>query len=143
MKLKHCVFTGPVCHDWTVFNYSCYKFFEHSLQSTLADAICRNQGGNVASINSIKENEFLTGLVDQDVWLGLSVDPVNDTAVVSWVDGSPVTYTNWSESDPSYQHQLGILRVGGAQTGRWEYVSYNTSFPYVCKKGRSLRENSQ
>ena len=95
----------------------------------------------MASINSIEENEFLTELVDQDVWLGLRVDSVNDTAVVSWVDGSPVTYTNWTESDPSYQHELGILRVRGAQTGGWDYVSYNTSFPYVCKKGRREKNN--
>ena len=138
MKLKHRVVfcAGPVCHDWTVFNHSCYKFFDHPVKLNLADTMCRNQSGNVTSVNSVNESDFLTELVDQDVWLGLRIDSVNNTAIVSWLDSSPVTYTNWSGSDPNYQHELGVLRAGGTQTGGWEYVSYNSSFPYVCKKGR-------
>ena len=129
---------GPVCHDWTVFNYSCYKFFDHPVQFDIADNNCLNHNGHVASINSMDENEFMTELVDKDIWLGLTVGSVNDTAVVSWLDTSPVTYTNWSGSDPTHQHagQIGIVRVGGGKTGGWELVSDKASFPYVCKKGR-------
>ena len=81
----------------------------------------------------------MTKLAGQDVWLGLRINSGNQKANdIWWSDGSLVTYTNWSESDPTNQHagELGILQVGGTITGGWKFVSYNASFPYVCKKGR-------
>ena len=131
-----------MCHDWTAFNYSCYKFFDHPAQLDIADTICRKYSGNVTSISSMEENEFVSELAGQDIWLGLRIDSRNQTANDTWwSDRRPVTYRNWSGSDPNHQHsgELGILRVGGAQTGRWEHVFYNASFPYVCKKGRRKR----
>ena len=127
---------GPVCYDWTVFNYSCYKFFDHTVQLNAAGSMCRNHSGHVTSINSMEENEFMTELVDQDVWLGLRIDSWNQTANdVWWSDSSPVTYANWSRGYSNYG-QAGILRSRGADIGGWESVPNNASFPFVCKKGR-------
>jgi hypothetical protein len=89
----------------------------------------------LTSINSDDENEFLSTLADQDIWLGLEVGS-DDITADSWLDGSPVAYSNWSGRDPNYQHkgQLGILQVGGPKTGEWQLASFRATFPYVCKK---------
>ena len=133
-------YVGPVCYDWTVFNYSysCYKFFDHPVQLKVAGSMCRNVSGHVASISTMEENEFITELVDQDIWLGLRIDSGNQI----WSDSSPMTYANWSGSYPNYG-QAGILRARGAEIGGWESVSYNASYSYVCKKGRREREQSR
>ena len=107
--------------------------------------MCRQRSGNVTSIASMKENEFVTELAGQDVWLGLRSNSGKQTADDTWwSDSSPLTYHNWSESDRSHRHpsELGILQVGGEQTGRWGYELSNASFPYVCKKGRRERRLS-
>jgi CUB/sushi domain-containing protein len=132
-EMPSCI--SPVCYDWTVFNYSCYKFYDHPAQLEFAESICRNHSGHLTSINSDDENEFLSTLADQDIWLGLEVGS-DDITADSWLDGSPVAYSNWSGRDPNYQHkgQLGILQVGGPKTGEWQLASFRATFPYVCKK---------
>ena len=135
-----------MCYDWTVFNYSCYKFFDHPVQLNVAGSMCRNVSGHVASITTTEENKFLTELVDQDVWLGLRIDFGNQAEIyISWSDSSPMTYANWTGSYPNYGQadEFGILRARGAEIGGWEFVSYNASFPYVCKKGRRKSELSR
>ena len=134
MNLKlYCA--GPVCNDWTVFSYSCYKFFDHPTQLDSAENICLNHSGHLTSINSIKENEFVTNLAGQDVWLGLKSD-----SSIRWLDGSPVTYINWNGSN--HADEFGVLQSGGTQSGEWEYVSNNASFSYVCKRGTRGRKST-
>ena len=156
-----------MCHDWTVFNYSCYKFFDRPTRLDSAENTCLNHSGHVTSINSIKENEFLTRLTGQDVWLGLESDSMNKASEgIRWLDGSPVTYVNWNGIN--HADEFGVLQGGGTQSGGWEYVlnnasqsggreyvlnnapqsggweyvSKNASFPYVCKRGTRGREQS-
>jgi hypothetical protein len=121
-----------VCHEWLAFNFSCYKFFSDPVH--LEDNKCYEYGAQVSSVNSMEENEFISKLANQDVWLGFQIILAeNDTW---WSDNSPVTYSNFTGNHSVHRlGELGIIRVGGAQTGGWEYVLHNATFPYVCKKG--------
>ena len=92
--------------------------------------------GHVASIINQKENDFVTNLQDdQDIWLGLRSKPLNE--VKWWLDGNPVSYTNWYSNEPRETREFGKIIVPDDRNGKWESVSDDATFAYVCKRGIS------
>ena len=72
---------------------------------TAAEAECASRGGHLAAINSPAENDFVfdtfTEIIGYDagLWIGLS-DATAEGAFV-WLNGEPVTYTNWGVTEPN------------------------------------------
>jgi hypothetical protein len=123
-----------VCHDWTEFNYSCYKFYDQATLLDSAESNCVSHGGHVASILSEAENDFLSNFQDdQDIWLGLYSTSLNDNKW--WRDGNPVSYTNWWK-EPTKSEKFAKLIVPDDRNGQWQSVSdTNKKLAYICKKG--------
>ena len=52
---------------WKEFGGSCYKMSDHELETDMtwmkARDVCRRQGGDLASVNSKAENDFIQNLV--------------------------------------------------------------------------------
>lgn len=69
-----------------------------------AELDCQARGGVLTAIEDAQENDTLTqaaaGLSDvmgADFWIGLSR---SDDGTWAWVDGRPLSYTNWSAGSP-------------------------------------------
>uniref|UniRef100_A0A914CNQ2 C-type lectin domain-containing protein n=1 Tax=Acrobeloides nanus TaxID=290746 RepID=A0A914CNQ2_9BILA len=94
---------------WTYYknSNSCYKVHVENLTWTDAQQVCINQGSNLTSIHSADENQFIisitrTGMNVYDVgepWIGLNA--LEDDINFSWVDGTPLNYTNWGPNRPA------------------------------------------
>lgn len=56
-------------------------------------------GGNLASINSQEENDFLQNNISASVWIGGRDENSEDN--YEWVDGSPFSYTSWDIGEPN------------------------------------------
>jgi len=119
---------------WGVVTTGGYNFND-------AQNVCKAYGGNLASVHSALEGQFVNALVDiyygerngASVWLGAYLKPNGTWA---WVDGSPWHYTFWApgEPNPLPDHQCGYLsnRVQGVP-----YMVANpcsSGFWPVCKK---------
>jgi hypothetical protein len=88
---------GPVA---TQFNKQCYIFVAEELPFDSAQQACMDRfGGNLASINSQEEDDFISTIVDPNdqgnitAYIGFTDVDVEGNWV--WTDGSPVDYTNW------------------------------------------------
>lgn len=81
-------------HAYAIFNYKTLGLGE---SFTACEAYCESVGGHLATIGSEEENTFIYKLVKET---GLTVALFGFTdqereGEWKWVDGSPVTYTNW------------------------------------------------
>ncbi|MCX4247984.1 C-type lectin domain-containing protein [Paraliomyxa miuraensis] len=92
---------------------------------------CSSFGANLASIHDAEENLFLALMVPGGAtWIGLN-DIGNET-VFTWVDGSPVGYTNWTNGVPPGEN-LGSNCVGINTQGEWSAFNCTNSRPGFCK----------
>ncbi len=63
-----------------------------------AEAEAVSMGGHLVSINDADEQTFINGLLSGSTWIGLNDE---GTEVWAWINGDPVTFTNWSTYEPN------------------------------------------
>merc|ERR1711872_361503 len=82
---------------WIKNGQQCYKYFETTSTRSVAEAMCEREGGNLVSIHSPEENNFVHQLsmcTEEDFWIG-SHDKDSDR-FWEWTDSSPWTFANWA-----------------------------------------------
>ncbi|KIH62502.1 lectin C-type domain protein [Ancylostoma duodenale] len=105
---------------------------------------CQNLHGELASIHSKEEAEFLksvmqsNGTLMEDAWIGL-VYKVNDIdALKTWVDGSPWDYENFALGEPRYQDKgdfCGQIATNGDEFSKWKVVNCREgAHIFVCQE---------
>ena len=102
---------------------------------------CRAQGGQLASVQSQKEQDILHHLAGATgAWIGLT-DFLDVERWDKWVDGSAVNFTAWKKGQPNNknnnQHCVWI-RPGGL----WDDIICKKKKPYVCQKPYLLYESN-
>ena len=91
-------------------------------------------GGQIVCVNSYEEFTEVCKIAEDAglymFWLGARRKNMQDWEDARWVDGSPITYTNWLENEPSYffedeeERYLMAIKNGG----KWYF---NDSFEDV------------
>jgi large repetitive protein len=103
-----------------------YALTELAGSWTQARAIARAMGGDLVSINSAAENQFLVDRFGSSLfWIGLTDETVEGQW--RWVNGDPYIYTNWYSGQPDNggnNEDYAVLNWGG---GRWNDVQGNYS----------------
>lgn len=69
---------------------------------TSSEARARTLGGHLVTINDVTENQWVYDTFDganKSLWIGLTDLAKEGTFV--WVNGQPVTYTNWNGGEPN------------------------------------------
>lgn len=99
-----------------------YKFFPDVVSWTEARAQCEHMGGRLAIVTSKEQNETLAKLVQEagkaDAWLG-ATDEVTEGSWV-WIDGSPLTYSNWAPGQPNNKKGVeNYLLLMATLKGQW------------------------
>ena len=100
-----------------------------------AQSSCAIWGGDLTSITTERENNFLNTIITSSVgncWIGLNDRDVEGT--YTWIDGTALSYTNWT-STPSDDTNSNCVQVNNAGNGVWESVSCDTSLDaFLCKR---------
>uniref|UniRef100_A0A673W8U7 Mannose receptor C-type 1 n=1 Tax=Salmo trutta TaxID=8032 RepID=A0A673W8U7_SALTR len=140
---------GGCAPEWIAFQGKCYKFIGDSDKKPWQEArtYCINQGGNLASVLSEKEQAFLTTQMlgnPQDIWIGLN--DINWEMRFLWTEGRGVSYTNWAKGHPtsvpdgrySFLEEVFdcVVLVGSSQkqTGMWKVEDCLVSRGFICKR---------
>ncbi|XP_038609592.1 C-type mannose receptor 2 isoform X2 [Tachyglossus aculeatus] len=121
---------------WQPFQTSCYRLLGEKRSWPEARKACLRGGGDLLSVHSLAELEFVTKQVKQDVeelWIGL-----NDLKLqmsFEWSDGSPVRFTHWHPFEPNnFRDNLEDCVTLWGPEGRWNDSPCNQTLPAICKK---------
>ncbi|XP_061732556.1 macrophage mannose receptor 1 isoform X2 [Nerophis ophidion] len=114
---------------------NCYKLVEEPASWDAAQTACRQQGGNLASIDMSYDQAFVAGVVLQgraDAWIGLRLQ---DDGSFAWTDGWPVFFTHWGPGEPGNLKDEGCVSIRGSPFfhGTWNDTKCDQSKAYICK----------
>ncbi|XP_026880090.2 macrophage mannose receptor 1-like [Electrophorus electricus] len=145
---------AELCHHptgWLRFQNKCFLFrgrvghHEPHANWTYARDWCREQGGHLAVIDDVNENDFVASYlrdIAHHVWIGLS-DRLHE-GKFAWTDGtSPVLFTNWAEKEPNNndgQEHCVSMTHNHLVTGLWNDENCGEKRGWVCytKKSSSI-----
>ncbi|KAM8872531.1 uncharacterized protein ACB058_004460 isoform 1-T1 [Synchiropus picturatus] len=131
---------------WLRFNNKCFLFKgkkgDMKANWSHARGWCREQGGDLAVIDSQYENDFVSSYLrdlELPTWIGLSDLLVENQ--YAWCDGvSPVRFTNWNEKEPNNaggaEHCVAITH-SQLVTGRWNDDACHKPHSFVCSRIKS------
>uniref|UniRef100_G1PD26 Macrophage mannose receptor 1 n=1 Tax=Myotis lucifugus TaxID=59463 RepID=G1PD26_MYOLU len=123
--------------QWWPYTGNCYKIHREE-KKIQRDALiaCRKEGGDLASIHTIEEFDFIISQLgyepNDELWIGL-----NDLKIqmyFEWSDGTPVTFTKWLHGEPSHENnrQEDCVVMKG-KDGYWADRACERSLGYICK----------
>ncbi|KAM4528248.1 uncharacterized protein PAE49_000185 [Odontesthes bonariensis] len=128
--------TKSPCPDGYVSWYmNCYKLVEEPATWDAALAACKEQGGDLASIDMSYDQAFVAGVVLQgkaDAWIGLRR---KEDGSYMWTDGWPVFFTQWGPGEPSNIKDEGCVSMHASIWfhGTWNDTTCDQAKPYICK----------
>ncbi|KAM9834490.1 lymphocyte antigen 75-like isoform 2-T2 [Syngnathus typhle] len=139
--------TANICgFGWLEHEASCYKKVEDPNGWLGARHHCVWEGGDLLSISSSAEEDFVKKTMKTHFWLGLSnlkCDVVlcnfkDENQNLNWSDGkTTTTYANWASAQPGSTDVASCAYVKQrtySQSGKWMSGSCASSLPYMCKR---------
>ncbi|XP_063411605.1 macrophage mannose receptor 1-like [Mytilus trossulus] len=91
------------------FNGSTYKLNCGEFEFNQAEAFCKNQGGNLVTIETEEENNFLKNILtlmrnaggaSENLWWWIGLTDIKTDGSFEWISGQSVTYTDWYQGPP-------------------------------------------
>ncbi|XP_062291189.1 macrophage mannose receptor 1 [Scomber scombrus] len=144
---------APQCdlaNGWRSYGSNCYKLKADTRKSwAAARHDCVEDGGDLVSIISAPEEQYITGTLDStqfDLWIGLSTLKCTKISCqvevgnsqFTWSDAQQVSYTNWATDQPTVDTQAGtcsaIIKDPSDQFGKWKTHVCRHERPYMCKR---------
>ncbi|XP_034026660.1 macrophage mannose receptor 1-like [Thalassophryne amazonica] len=140
---------GGCAPEWLYFHGKCYKFIvgKDNKNWQLARQHCKDQGANLVSIVSEREQAFLTTQMlqfNEDVWIGMN--DINWEMRFVWTDGKGISYTNWAKGHPtsvpdgrySFMDETFdcVIIVGSSSKlkGVWKVEDCDVNRGFICKR---------
>ncbi|KAK2840185.1 hypothetical protein Q5P01_013925 [Channa striata] len=119
---------------WTMFSGSFYFLSSLSDSWTNARRDCQNKGADLVVIDSLKEQNFLSELINVDTWIGLSDRDKEGTW--KWVDESPLIFTNWDNGEPNNLKPDGedCAEIRVQKGHKWNDKPCELSQRWICEK---------
>ena len=117
--------SGTPATDLVAYKDKLFRLFANGRSWHESKSRCEDMGGRLVQVRSREENEFVTKLAKDanldGVWIG-GTDQANE-GQWKWVDGSPLTYTNWSRVGNQPNNKNGVehylMIMIALDTGQW------------------------
>ncbi|XP_039674882.1 galactose-specific lectin nattectin-like [Perca fluviatilis] len=126
----------PCPPGWTQFGSRCFSFYLQGKSWSDAENYCLFKGGNLASVHSVEEYEFLKTYINQvggkidSTWMG-GFDSVQE-GMWMWTDGSIFDYEHWAPGQPDNSH--GGENCLESHLDTWNDDSCDSKNTFVCSK---------
>merc|ERR1719317_929594 len=131
--------SGTACRTeclpgWSQFELKCYKIFEEKKPWKEAQAICQEEGSNLASVISNSNNNFIEELIVKTPveypWIGASLFS-SELKEFKWIDGPPFVYENWDTDQPIYNPRETCVEF---VNGKWHDFPCDFPRAFICQK---------
>ncbi|CAD5119519.1 DgyrCDS8121 [Dimorphilus gyrociliatus] len=128
------------------FGEKCYKVKSTEGQSfNEAKMTCKTMGGDLLSINSAGEQEFIANLLNtlkfnQDLWIGLYEKSVKLN--FTWTDNTPAEYYNWVSGEPNLEKLFSCVKMSYGDSYAWKDIECATKLPYICEYNNTPCKNA-
>ncbi|KAM8913238.1 uncharacterized protein AB9W97_008515 isoform 1-T1 [Spinachia spinachia] len=144
---RHCI------PGWTFMNLMCYYFpFSDAIQRRSwqeARSFCRNQGGDLAVIDTREKLMAITGLINYQYplsspatfgfWMGLT--DVEEEESWKWLDGTRLTEGYWNDGEPNNSGGNEDCVATYPRTNpfkSWNDVPCNYQLKWICQRTPSV-----
>jgi len=124
---------------WSLYNNRCFSWYSPRVTWGTAEKRCLALGGNLASIHSLAEHDFIRAMIKQKSggyerlsWIGGS-DAAQEASWL-WSDGLPMKYTNWGRGQPDNWRKNQNCMTINWRGGLWDDLRCSYKTPYVCVK---------
>ncbi|TKR81428.1 hypothetical protein L596_015296 [Steinernema carpocapsae] len=134
--------TEPVnrCADpegWRSFEDYLYKFYTEDKKNwTDAEDWCKKRGGNLASVHSSDEADFVAKLMEpstEEAWIG--GHRIGNSDQFDWTDGSAWDFSKWKWDPLSGFKCVSVSKIeGSSYTQGWTAGICEHPMFFVCKK---------
>uniref|UniRef100_A0A3Q3MM55 C-type lectin domain-containing protein n=1 Tax=Mastacembelus armatus TaxID=205130 RepID=A0A3Q3MM55_9TELE len=130
----------PQCdlaNGWTQYGSNCYKLKADTRKSWAAARYdCVQDGGDLVSIASAGEEQYVTGVIAQSptgisLWMG-GHDSITEGGW-EWTDGSPFRYIHWNAGNPDDYYGEDCLSIL-INKGHWNDDNCENKRGYICKR---------
>ncbi|XP_031148284.2 lactose-binding lectin l-2-like [Sander lucioperca] len=122
---------------WFSFNGRCYKYVATRLTWADAELHCVSQGGNLVSIHSLEEENFIKSLIKNFdhaqgfTWIGLS--DIHKEGSWMWSDGCKVDYVYWDAGEPNNSGgNEDCVHNNHDRNLKWNDRPCSVTIPSVC-----------
>lgn len=96
----------------------------------------RIRGGDLVSIYSATENDFIGRHISGPCWIGLN--DLRTEGNFQWSDGSSFVYQNYSNNEPNDFHgQEDCVEIRSWLAGSWNDLNCGINLCYVCKQTKN------
>ncbi|XP_068506314.1 uncharacterized protein [Syngnathus scovelli] len=142
-----CASASKCALGWFAHGTDCYKKVKEPNGWLGARHHCVWQGGDLVSITSSAEEDFVKGTMGEDTrfWLGLSNQKCGKvwcrfeggSQNLTWSDNQTTTYTNWASNQLKSADVASCAYVnqgGSGEPGKWRSGSCRSSLAYMCKR---------
>ncbi|XP_078067868.1 polycystin-1-like protein 2 [Mustelus asterias] len=133
---------SPCLEQQLAFQKSCYEVVQMQRSFQGAQRWCERGGGHLAFILNEKTQEFIQRHLeaDKDMWIGLAPwkqnltqDELATDAALAWLDGTNITYDNWS---PKHLSSPSVTCSHILQNSGYHWMSANNceqEFYFICE----------
>lgn len=128
---------------WEFKSNKCYKFIHQNVTGEEARYYCSRYQGQPLTIHSEEEQTwavdyaFYRNEAKEAVWLGASRNVSNGSNIITWRDGRPMDYTNWSPHEPDNRNKSeNCVAMNDMRKffGRWIDAPCSLHFHLICEK---------
>ncbi|KAF1389664.1 hypothetical protein PFLUV_G00075810 [Perca fluviatilis] len=130
----------PSCPaSWHKYNDRCFLFVPRTLDWSDAEKNCQSLKGNLASVHSIQEYQFIQMIITQQThanpmtWIGGTACQKHSNWF--WSDGRPFSFTFWCAGEPNNAGgNQGCLRMNYGEHNCWDDIQCSDKLPSVCAR---------
>uniref|UniRef100_W5MQN5 C-type lectin domain-containing protein n=2 Tax=Lepisosteus oculatus TaxID=7918 RepID=W5MQN5_LEPOC len=130
---------GVVCQvlcppGWVNFEKRCFQYIRQEKTWVDAELDCISKGGNLASVHSEEEHQFLKQQISSKeipMWLG-GTDCYKE-GTWFWSDGAQWNWVKWNTGEPNNAGIENCIHLNYDQEG-WNDISCNNQYPYICAR---------
>ncbi|CAJ1069652.1 type-2 ice-structuring protein-like [Xyrichtys novacula] len=121
---------------WTEYLDRCFIYIPEIMTWSEAQKNCQSMKANLASVRSFEEYAAIQKLTAfngyRNTWIGGSDS--QQEGFWFWIDGTPVTYTNWCPYQPDNLGEQHCIQMNYGARKCWDDTKCSTLYPSICAK---------